>query len=204
MTNAPATLPTCYHRKAVAGLLNLLPRPIHDHIEAGRFFASCFAVRATIVLACLLALLPLSAQAPADPLLNHPAPAFTRKDLNGHPITLATYRGKVVLLNFWATWCGPCLIEMPQFAQWQRELPNLQVIGVSMDDAPAPVLRARKKFALPYPVLMGDADLGRLYGGVYGLPVTLLIDQKGTIRDRQRGADHLPQLHAEILRLLGR
>jgi cytochrome c biogenesis protein CcmG/thiol:disulfide interchange protein DsbE len=155
----------------------------------------------------VLSLLPAGGQAPdstppGDLLVNRPAPAFTRKDLDGRPITLAKYRGKVVLLNFWATWCGPCLVEMPQFAQWQRERPNLEVIGVSMDDAPGPVLRARRKFGLPYPVVMGDAKLGRLYGGVYGLPVTLLIDKQGIVRARHRGAENLPQLHAEMLHLL--
>ncbi len=132
----------------------------------------------------------------------HTAPGFSRMDLAGRRVTLASYRGKVVLLNFWATWCGPCLIEMPRFEEWQRTIPGLQVIGISMDDEAAPVRAAYAKLKVNYPVVMGDAAMGRLYDGVYGLPVTLLIDRAGVVRFRHRGAADLPVLRGEIEGLL--
>jgi peroxiredoxin len=117
------------------------------------------------------------------------APEFARKDLNGKSLDLKSYRGKVVLLNFWATWCAPCQIEMPTFAAWQQQYgaQGLQVIGISMDDEAAPVRRTVARLKLNYPVAMGDAKLGELYGGVYGLPLTYLIDRNGKIRARFQG-----------------
>src|ERR1700689_5232441 len=75
------------------------------------------------------------------PIANRRAPSFTRIDLNHRQVSLADYRGKVVVLNFWATWCVPCLTEMPRFVAWQQEYGGrgLQVIGISMDDEEKPV-----------------------------------------------------------------
>jgi cytochrome c biogenesis protein CcmG/thiol:disulfide interchange protein DsbE len=116
---------------------------------------------------------------------------FRRVDLNNKKIELASYGGKVVLLNFWATWCAPCLTEMPVFAAWQREYgaDKLQVIGVSMGDAAPAVVATVAKLKLDYPVLMGDEHIGAAYGGVMGLPVTFLIGRDGRIRKRYQGVD---------------
>ena len=117
---------------------------------------------------------------------------------------LSAYRGKVVLLNFWAAWCGPCLTEMPRFAAWRRAMgpENLQVIGVAMDDDPEPVLRVRQKLGVDYPILMGDAALGRLYGGILGLPVTFLIDRQGVLRARYQGESDLAEMEKSVRHLL--
>ena len=140
----------------------------------------------------------------AGSLLNRPAPAFTRFDLNHRQIDLAQYRGKVVLLNFWATWCAPCRVEMPRFVQWQKRYgpAGLQVLGVSMDDDEAPVLEFTRKLQVNYPVMMGDAKLGERYGGVLGVPVTFLIDRHGIIRARTEGETSLPALEEQVRRLL--
>jgi cytochrome c biogenesis protein CcmG/thiol:disulfide interchange protein DsbE len=119
------------------------------------------------------------------------APDFTRLDLEHRKITLSEFRGKVVLLNFWATWCGPCLTEAPVFSTWQKQYgpEGLQVIGISMDDASPKVVSTVSKLKLVYPVLMGDETLGTDYGGILGLPVTFLIDRKGVIRARFHDAN---------------
>ncbi len=137
------------------------------------------------------------------PAVSWVAPNFSRFDLNHKKIQLSAYRGKVVLLNFWATWCGPCLLEMPRFVEWQKQFgqDKFQVIGVSMDDATPEVVATVSKLKIDYPVLMGDEHLGEAYGGVLGLPVTFLIDQHGKIRQRYGSVD-LARVKGDIQNLL--
>ncbi|MEO6982625.1 MAG: TlpA disulfide reductase family protein [Edaphobacter sp.] len=163
--------------------------------------------RGCLLLLCLLAgsFSVASSQTPSrHDLINKAAPSFTRTDIQGKQLDLSAYRGRVVLLNFWATWCGPCLTELPAFASWQHQFgkDGLQVIGVSMDDDAPPVHRAYLKYRLNYPVVMGDEKLGGLYGGVLGLPVTYLIDRSGMIVKRYEGAVDLSQCEAEVKKLL--
>jgi len=112
------------------------------------------------------------------------APDFTLNDASGKPVTLSALRGKVVLLNFWATWCGPCQIEIPWFvemAQANRDA-GLEVVGVSMDDdgwqSVRPYIQSRK---VSYTVLSGNQDIARLFNGVQSLPATFIIDRSGRI-----------------------
>src|ERR1700738_3487332 len=132
------------------------------------------------------------------------APDFTRKDLSGNSLSLLRYRGKVVLLNFWATWCAPCLMEIPTFEAWQNTYgaAGLQIVGISMDDAPAPVKRAYEKYPLNYPVAMGDTQLAQSFGGVLGLPLSYLIDPDGRVVGRYQGELDLTQLEAKIKSML--
>ncbi len=132
------------------------------------------------------------------------APDFTRTDIAGVDHTLSGLRGRVVVLNFWATWCAPCLQEMPQFAQWQHRYGprGLQILGISMDDSPDPVRRLARQRPPGYPLIMGDAALAKLYGGVYGLPTTFLIDPRGKIVARYRGSVNLAELESRIRAIL--
>ena len=122
-------------------------------------------------------------------LVGRSAPEFVRRDLTGHNLDLARLHGKVVLLNFWATWCAPCQVEMPMFAHWQEQYgpQQLAVIGISMDDDSEPVRRMIHAQRIDYPVAMGDATLGERYGGVLGLPLTFLIDRNGIVRAKFQG-----------------
>jgi peroxiredoxin len=140
----------------------------------------------------------------ADSLLDKKAPQFTRTDLNGQALDLASFHGKVVLLDFWATWCAPCQVEMPRFAQWQRQFgpQGLQVIGISMDDEPGPARRLYTKLKLNYPVAMGDEKLGELYGGVLGLPLIYLIDRDGNVRAKFQGENDLKTIETQVKALL--
>jgi peroxiredoxin len=158
---------------------------------------------AGLLLAACLAAVAHAAFA-AESLVGKKAPEITRTDLNGGNLDLARFRGKVVLLDFWATWCAPCQVEMPTFVQWQREYgaQGLQVIGISMDDDPASARRITTKFRLNYPVAMGDEKLGERYGGVLGLPLTYLIDRKGIVRARFQGETDLKIIEEQLKALL--
>lgn len=139
-----------------------------------------------------------------DALLHKQAPSFVRNDLSSKPVDLSAYRGKVVLLNFWATWCALCQLEMPRFAAWQKQygLQGLQIVGVSMDDEPEGVRKLANKLRINYPVVMGDEQLGTLYGGILGLPVTFLIDRQGQVVARLKGETDLNAMEEQIKQLL--
>jgi thiol-disulfide isomerase/thioredoxin len=151
-----------------------------------------------------VALVMLSRLEAPTPATQRTAPDFTRTDLDHREIRLSAYRGKLVLLNFWATWCAPCLAEMPRLVEWQQKYGGrgLQIVGVSMDDEEAPVRATYRKLKLNYPVVMGDEKLGDLYGGVFGLPLTFLIDQGGRICYQHDGSTDLDVIEREVRELL--
>lgn len=126
------------------------------------------------------------------------APELSLKDLSGRTLTLTDYHGKVVLLNFWATWCEPCRREIPEFIQLQNNRPGLQIVGVSLDDSAEPVYTFYKNFHINYPVAIGDAALATKYGGILGLPVTFLIGCDGRVSSRHIGEANIPDLTEEI------
>ena len=115
-----------------------------------------------------------------------PAPMdFTIADMNGDEVSLAALKGKVILLNFWATWCGPCKIEIPGFVELQDQYGDqgFQVLGVSVDDTPEQIRPFAEEFAVNYPMLVGRDrdDFQEAYGPIWGLPVSIWIDREGTL-----------------------
>ena len=132
------------------------------------------------------------------------APNFSLPDLSGQNLSLSSYRGKVVLLDFWATWCDPCREEVPHFVVLQEQYggQGLQIVGVSMDDGPEPVRDFYKQFKMNYPVVMGNAKTGELYGGVLGLPIAFLIGRDGRIMAKHIGATEISVFEQEIVNLL--
>ena len=132
------------------------------------------------------------------------APDFSLPDLTGQKLSLSSYRGKVVLLDFWATWCDPCREEIPHFVELQKKYgaEGLQIVGVSMDDGPEPVREFYQRFKMNYPVVMGNAKTGELYGGVLGLPIAFLIGRDGRIIARHIGATDISVFEKEIANLL--
>jgi peroxiredoxin len=116
--------------------------------------------------------------------VGQPTPGFSLKDASGQTVHPADYKGKVVLLDFWATWCGPCKIEIPWFIDFERQFKDqgFAVLGVSMDEdgwaAIKPYVQDRK---MNYRVLLGNDDVSAAYGGLDALPTTLLIDRQGKI-----------------------
>ena len=134
------------------------------------------------------------------------AAAFSLQDLDGKPLSLENYSGKVVLLNFWATWCTPCRGEIPQFIEYQNTLGarGFQIVGISIDDDPKPVRTFYQQFKMNYPVGMGTTALAESYGGVLGLPVTFLIGRDGKIAAKYVGAADMNALQQKIDGLLAK
>ena len=131
--------------------------------------------------AALLLLAPLGA---SDELARKAAPAFALPDGKGAQVHLSDYKGKVVLLNFWATWCTGCKEEIPWFIDFQKKYQSkgLAVLGVSMDDEGWKIVTPwLAEHPLNYKVLLGNDAMADLYGGVDALPMTLLIDRTGKI-----------------------
>jgi len=115
------------------------------------------------------------------------APDFSLETLDGKTMRLSDLRGKAVLLNFWATWCGPCKIEMPWFVELQKQYAaqGLQIIGVAMDDASKEDIgKFVKDMGVNYPILIGKESVGDQYGGVPALPESFLIGRDGKIVDK--------------------
>lgn len=122
-----------------------------------------------------------------DPAKGSVAPAFELKSISdGKATQLASFRGKAVLLNFWATWCGPCKIEMPWLVDLQKKYgpQGLQIVGVAMDDtSDKEIADFAHKMGVNYVVLKGTEKVGDLYGGVDRLPLTYFVDRSGKVVD---------------------
>ena len=124
------------------------------------------------------------------PQVGEPAPDFTLDDSTGSPVKLSAYKGRVVLLDFWATWCTGCKVEIPWYVEFQNKYrkDGLAAIGVSMDEdgwkSVKPFLEEHK---LNYPVVIANQDLANRYGGLPSLPMTLLIGRDGKIAESHAG-----------------
>jgi len=134
------------------------------------------------------------------------APAFELKSLNGHPARLSDYRGKIVLLNFWATWCGPCRVETPWLVELytQYRSRGMEIVGVSMDDEGSgdAIVSFMKERRVNYTILEGNDAVAAAYGGARFLPQTFLIGRTGKILSRMSGLHSRTELENLIRRAL--
>ena len=133
------------------------------------------------------------------------APDFALKDLEGKQVKLSDFRGKAVLLNFWATWCGPCKVEMPWFVELQKQYgpQGLEIVGVALDDSGKDeIQKFAKDMGVNYTILQGQDDVGDAYGAV-GLPTTYYIDRAGKIIDSASGLVSRSEIEENIKKSLG-
>ena len=164
------------------------------------------AHRAFTLFVCAAAflLLPGCSHKPSSASVGKPAPDFSLTDANGTPVKLSAYRGKVVMLDFWATWCGGCRTEIPWYVEFQDKYRDagLSAVGVSMDaDGWKSVKPFLAEHKLNYPVVIGNHDLGEQFG-LIGMPLTLLIDRQGNIAESHAGVVDKNNFEAKIRNLL--
>jgi len=134
-----------------------------------------------------------------------PATDFTLPDLDGKPVKLSAFRGKVVLLNFWATWCGPCKAEIPGFVELQTQYKNdLVIVGLSVDDPADKAKAFAQQYKVNYPMVLGlgHDEIQDAYGPIYGIPASFLISRDGKVCKRHLGIAPKSQFEREIKALL--
>lgn len=153
-----------------------------------------------------------------SPLKGKPAPGFTLQDLSGKKVSLADFKGKALLINFWATWCGPCKVETP----WLVELRNqyaakgFEVLGISAegDDLQpsdkegwakdkAAIAKFVKEEKMPYPVLINGDSISKPYGGIDAMPTSFYVDRSGNVVNVQLGLTSKDDMEANIRKTLG-
>jgi len=134
-----------------------------------------------------------------------PMPPFLLNDLSGQEISTANWRGKVVLLNFWATWCPPCRDEIPEMIELSKRFrDHLQIVGVSMDDGPSGDVRQfAREMGINYPIVMGSETLSSEYGGVPALPTSFVVNTDGRIVQKHEGLYPIDRYDSEVRSLLG-
>jgi thiol-disulfide isomerase/thioredoxin len=130
---------------------------------------------------------------------------FTLKDMNGADVKLASFKGKVILLNFWATWCGPCKAEIPSLVELQNQYADdLVVLGFSVDDTVDKMKPYAAQYKINYPLLVGNGreDVQEAFGPLFGIPVSVIIGRDGKIAKKHSGIATKSQIEREIKALL--
>jgi peroxiredoxin len=135
------------------------------------------------------------------------APAWKLRDPDGKVVDSASFKGKVVVIDFWATWCPPCREEIPGYVELMRKhgAEGLVVVGVSLDQGgPAVVKAFAAKAGINYPLAMADDEIIAAFGGVEAIPTTFLIDREGIVRDRKVGAEPAAEYAKKVQALLAK
>ncbi len=152
-----------------------------------------------------VSLLSLAALLRAEPVAPTPAPAWRLKDVDGNVVSSAQFKGKVVVVDFWATWCPPCRAEIPGYIALQKKYRDagLVIIGVSVDrQGPGVVRKFIADQHVDYQIVMADDDIQTAFGGMDAIPTTFIIDRTGNIRDRKVGLEPAAEYEQALLRYL--
>src|SRR5579872_5196553 len=133
------------------------------------------------------------------------APPLPERDISGAPLSMANWNGKVIFVNFWATWCPPCREEIPELITLQKQYgSSLQIVGISEDDDPAAnVIKFAKQSGINYLIVRATPEVITAYGGVPALPTTFVIDTRGRVVEKHAGLHPMDSYVREIRALLG-
>jgi peroxiredoxin len=159
----------------------------------------------TIILVGILLICGCGGQDKSPPLVSQAAPDFALEDLNGRVYRLTNFKGRIVLLNFFATWCRPCRQEIPHLLKLREKFGDqgLEIVGVSLDHQGDEVLRPFiHHYGITYPVLLATREVVLDYGGIQGIPTTFVIDHDGTISDFFAGMPPSHLMEESVRRLL--
>ena len=188
------------------------PEPPPASPDKLKRIATVFGVTVVVISALIFFSVLKHTKAPKAPgpigsnFKGKPAPDFALKDLSGNTVHLSDFRGKAVVLNFWATWCAPCKAEMPWFVEMQKQYgpQGLAIIGVSLDDdvTPEQIAKFTRQLDVNYTILLGNDDTAKLYGGVDALPTTFYIDRNGTLVDAIMGLPERDEIEENVKRVL--
>ena len=193
---------------AVAAGANPQPFPIERRMSRKAAWLAMGAVALALLLVSLAPGVGYDeAVSPEDAaMVGRPAPLhYTLKDMNGVEVKLASFKGKVIVLNFWATWCPPCELEIPDLVELQKSYrDDVVILGVSIDDTPELLQPYAQEKQMNYPVLVGldHQDMQDAYGPMYGIPVSVFIGRDGVIARRHSGIFSKEQFEREIKALL--
>ncbi|MDB6168713.1 MAG: Redoxin domain protein [Verrucomicrobia bacterium] len=147
----------------------------------------------------------VAAVATADTVPPKPAPNWKLMDVDGHEVRFEQFKGKVVVIDFWATWCAPCRAELPGYIALQDKYrgDGLVIVGISVDRlGPKVVKKFIADHGMNYQVVMGDDEVQEAFGGMDGIPTTFIIDRAGNIRDRKTGAAEAGAYEAVVRKYL--
>ena len=140
-------------------------------------------------------------------LRGKPAPAFALVDLEGKHVSLADFKGRPVLVNFWATWCAPCKLEMPWFEEFRKQYAGqgFEILGINQDpeSGKETIAKTAKKFGVSYPILLSDEKVAAAYGGVDYLPMSFYVDRTGKVVEETAGLGSKDEIEANIKKLIG-
>ena len=144
--------------------------------------------------------------ADAMPMLNKPAPAWTLKNLDGQDVSFSQFKGKVVVIDFWATWCGPCRREIPGYIELQKKYgkDGLVIIGIDHNESQnsASVKKFAEKLGMNYLIVSGTESVAEAFGGLEGIPTTFLINREGKIVHQKIGSWDHAQYEAVVKKVL--
>jgi len=146
-----------------------------------------------------------SSEGPELNLRGKAAPAFALTTLDGKKVSLADYKGRPVLVNFWATWCAPCKLEMPWFEQFhtQYAAQGLEILGIAEDDAGKDAIaKSAKKLGVTYPILLTDGKVAPKYGGIDYLPMSFYVGRDGVVVEQTAGLGSKDQIEANIRKIV--
>jgi thiol-disulfide isomerase/thioredoxin len=168
--------------------------------------ASALAITLALIFPAMLSGVSTNEPSAGATLLGRPAPVFTVKTLDGKQVSFSDYRGKTVLVNFWATWCGNCKLEMPWLAQLREQYASqgFEVLGIVTDGASNDkVKQITDRYGVKYPILRCNHRTAQAYGGLPDLPESFFINRHGKVVAKMSGADSKQEIEADIQKALG-